>query len=191
MRRDLGVSWYIFRPGPWSKGLIFSISNVGIKFLDCLFRYGSFLFSGLCAFEISWYYLLLSPIASVVIAVGAGGLSYAVFRATYLQDKLIIARVISLTRVAVTIGIPAVVGFAIVHVLFPGSAQSAWPKWVLGPLIGSAVGFVTYTNVKETSVSMDACPRCNSPLTLKRNRKTLEKFYGCSKYPVCRYTRNP
>lgn len=34
------------------------------------------------------------------------------------------------------------------------------------------------------------CPRCNSLMTI-RNRKDVpeEKFYGCTKYPKCRGTR--
>jgi hypothetical protein len=33
-----------------------------------------------------------------------------------------------------------------------------------------------------------ACPKCNGKLTLKTGR--YGKFYGCSHYPACRYTKN-
>lgn len=34
------------------------------------------------------------------------------------------------------------------------------------------------------------CPRCNSRMVLRTNRSTNEKFWGCSKFPDCRGTRN-
>lgn len=34
------------------------------------------------------------------------------------------------------------------------------------------------------------CPKCNSRMVLRTNRATQEKFWGCSKFPNCRGTRN-
>lgn len=34
------------------------------------------------------------------------------------------------------------------------------------------------------------CPRCNSKMVLRRNSYNGSKFYGCSKYPKCKGTRN-
>ena len=32
------------------------------------------------------------------------------------------------------------------------------------------------------------CPICGLELVIKTNRKTNEKFYGCSGYPDCRFS---
>lgn len=36
----------------------------------------------------------------------------------------------------------------------------------------------------------DKCPICSSDLVTKMARKTKEKFFGCSRYPECKGTRN-
>jgi predicted RNA-binding Zn-ribbon protein involved in translation (DUF1610 family) len=33
------------------------------------------------------------------------------------------------------------------------------------------------------------CPRCGSELVERTNRTSGQKFYGCKKFPVCRYTK--
>ena len=34
------------------------------------------------------------------------------------------------------------------------------------------------------------CPKCNSPMTIRARRNNLEnKFYGCTRYPGCKGTR--
>lgn len=33
------------------------------------------------------------------------------------------------------------------------------------------------------------CEQCGSELLVRRNRSTGERFYGCSRYPSCRFTR--
>ncbi len=35
-----------------------------------------------------------------------------------------------------------------------------------------------------------ACPKCGGTLEVRRNGKDGSKFYGCSNYPRCKYTRN-
>ncbi|CAM2919329.1 NERD domain-containing protein [Moritella viscosa] len=42
---------------------------------------------------------------------------------------------------------------------------------------------------KITNVELpeSLCPRCNSELVPRKNRKTKESFIGCSSYPKCRY----
>ncbi|MFC1890745.1 topoisomerase DNA-binding C4 zinc finger domain-containing protein, partial [Thermodesulfobacteriota bacterium] len=42
----------------------------------------------------------------------------------------------------------------------------------------------TRSEVEKSSLE---CPRCNSPMVLKKGR--YGKFYGCSTYPKCRGTR--
>lgn len=37
--------------------------------------------------------------------------------------------------------------------------------------------------------SFPPCPRCEGSLTLRTNSRTKEKFWGCSEYPECRFTR--
>lgn len=34
------------------------------------------------------------------------------------------------------------------------------------------------------------CEKCNSPTTLRKNKKTKNKFYGCVNYPTCSFTKN-
>lgn len=34
------------------------------------------------------------------------------------------------------------------------------------------------------------CPDCNSPMKVRTNRQNGNKFYGCTKYPDCRGTRD-
>ncbi len=41
---------------------------------------------------------------------------------------------------------------------------------------------------KDDTVLHTDCPKCNGKLTLKTGR--YGKFYGCSRYPICRYTEN-
>lgn len=42
---------------------------------------------------------------------------------------------------------------------------------------------------KTMRIQYTNCPKCGSSLVLRTNRKTGETFYGCSKFPVCRGTR--
>ncbi|WP_236630686.1 type I DNA topoisomerase [Mycoplasma sp. ATU-Cv-508] len=34
------------------------------------------------------------------------------------------------------------------------------------------------------------CPKCGSPLVVKTNRRTRERFFGCSRYPECKHAEN-
>jgi DNA topoisomerase-1 len=43
-------------------------------------------------------------------------------------------------------------------------------------------------NEKKGTLTGEACPECGGPLIERRGR--FGKFIACSKYPVCRYTRN-
>jgi len=44
------------------------------------------------------------------------------------------------------------------------------------------------TTIKETDTKVKGCPKCGSRMVLRNARYGL--FYGCSKYPYCRGTRN-
>ena len=48
-------------------------------------------------------------------------------------------------------------------------------------------------HVREKAIQKEAdrtkCPRCGSKMIKRTNRKTEETFYGCSRYPKCRGTR--
>ncbi len=35
----------------------------------------------------------------------------------------------------------------------------------------------------------DYCPKCGKELVIRENGETGEKFWGCSAYPKCKYTR--
>lgn len=39
------------------------------------------------------------------------------------------------------------------------------------------------------AIADPACPRCSAGMTLRRNRRNGESFWGCSNYPGCRGTR--
>ena len=38
----------------------------------------------------------------------------------------------------------------------------------------------------STPAASPACPKCGRTMVERSNRKTGQKFWGCSKYPVCR-----
>ncbi len=44
--------------------------------------------------------------------------------------------------------------------------------------------------IKDKAVVKRICPRCDSGLVARKNRKTGEDFIGCSSYPKCRYIGN-
>jgi predicted RNA-binding Zn-ribbon protein involved in translation (DUF1610 family) len=47
-------------------------------------------------------------------------------------------------------------------------------------------------SLKERQGSTMTCPKCGAPLVLrtaKSGKNAGEQFYGCSKYPACRYTK--
>src|SRR2546428_7345622 len=41
----------------------------------------------------------------------------------------------------------------------------------------------------EPTASLGTCPQSQSQLVARTNRRTGEKFVGCSDYPTCTYTR--
>jgi len=41
--------------------------------------------------------------------------------------------------------------------------------------------------IKDIAMVRRICPRCDSDLVARKNRKTGEDFLGCSSYPKCRY----
>ena len=44
-------------------------------------------------------------------------------------------------------------------------------------------------NSKKKGASIWHCPRCKDGfLVVRENRKTGDKFYGCTNYPVCQHT---
>lgn len=45
------------------------------------------------------------------------------------------------------------------------------------------------TPPKIMRIQYTNCPKCGSKLVLRTNRKTGHQFYGCSRYPACRGTR--
>lgn len=49
--------------------------------------------------------------------------------------------------------------------------------------------FKEYLRQKQEGKIVYLCPNCGSKLVLRRNSKDGSFFYGCSKYPECRYTR--
>ncbi len=44
--------------------------------------------------------------------------------------------------------------------------------------------------INSKSTANEKCPRCGGNLVLRANRKTGEKFYGCSNYPECHFIKN-
>ena len=43
-------------------------------------------------------------------------------------------------------------------------------------------------NIKVTTSEAKQCPKCGSKMFLRNGR--FGKFYGCSRYPLCKGTRN-
>jgi restriction system protein len=48
---------------------------------------------------------------------------------------------------------------------------------------------IDQVDVMTLPFASPGCERCNAPLQLKRARATGELFYGCSRFPRCRYRR--
>jgi restriction system protein len=44
-------------------------------------------------------------------------------------------------------------------------------------------------SIASTSISPPACPKCGKPMVERSNRKTGQKFLGCSTFPACRGVR--
>ena len=44
--------------------------------------------------------------------------------------------------------------------------------------------------MKSSASSVPTCPRCSSKMVMRTNSYNGSKFYGCSRYPKCRGTRN-
>jgi Topoisomerase DNA binding C4 zinc finger len=42
----------------------------------------------------------------------------------------------------------------------------------------------------HSSISIENCQRCGSPMAVRTNRKTQTKFLGCTSFPRCRHTRS-
>ncbi len=42
----------------------------------------------------------------------------------------------------------------------------------------------------ENSLKKKYCPKCNAELTIKKQIRSNKKFWGCTNYPSCRFTRN-
>lgn len=58
---------------------------------------------------------------------------------------------------------------------------------------GAAVKQTHIDNVRRRFDSVEVCPRCGGRLVLRTARKgprAGSRFYGCSNYPRCKYTRN-
>jgi restriction system protein len=45
------------------------------------------------------------------------------------------------------------------------------------------------TPIAEVAEADVRCGQCGSELLVRRNRSTGEAFYGCARYPSCRFTR--
>jgi ssDNA-binding Zn-finger/Zn-ribbon topoisomerase 1 len=44
--------------------------------------------------------------------------------------------------------------------------------------------------LKDDDITIWDCPECGTGKLVRReNRKTGEKFLGCTKYPICKYTQ--
>ncbi|TMK24342.1 MAG: hypothetical protein E6G64_17500 [Actinobacteria bacterium] len=63
-----------------------------------------------------------------------------------------------------------------------------WGPDQLGKAAASTFS-VTSGPAPELAPSLGRCPWSDSPLVVRTNRATSEKFIGCSDYPACKYTR--
>ena len=55
---------------------------------------------------------------------------------------------------------------------------------VTGPVADAAT-----TPVAQVAEADVRCGQCGSDLVIRRNRSTGDSFYGCTRYPTCRFTR--
>jgi len=55
----------------------------------------------------------------------------------------------------------------------------------------NVTGAVSGGSGVEATTQTESCPRCNCNLVVRKNRTDLSIFWGCSSFPMCRYTRNP
>jgi hypothetical protein len=61
----------------------------------------------------------------------------------------------------------------------------------LKPVRGYGTAFGDPRPMNQTVyINEDRCPRCRSKLMLKRNRTDRTRFFGCSAWPNCGYTRS-
>jgi len=60
-----------------------------------------------------------------------------------------------------------------------GPAAAPTPDAGASPLVVAPSG---------TATPLPPCPRCGAALVERRNRKTDAHFYGCSRFPACRFT---
>lgn len=52
-----------------------------------------------------------------------------------------------------------------------------------------AVEVVEPASVASTPIAPPACPKCGKPMVERSNRKTTQRFWGCSTFPICRGVR--
>ena len=48
----------------------------------------------------------------------------------------------------------------------------------------------TLARAPEPEATVPTCPRCDTPMVLRPNRMTGQSFWGCSKFPQCRGSRD-
>jgi HJR/Mrr/RecB family endonuclease len=61
---------------------------------------------------------------------------------------------------------------------------------VVAPSPGSsAAGGATPFPIAKINAAEVRCKQCGSDLVIRKNRSTKQTFYGCSRYPSCRFTR--
>ena len=49
--------------------------------------------------------------------------------------------------------------------------------------------FKKYLKQKQEQTTPEMCPLCGAKLVLRKNRNDGSSFYGCSKYPECKFTK--
>ncbi|WP_410525869.1 topoisomerase DNA-binding C4 zinc finger domain-containing protein [Rickettsia endosymbiont of Orchestes rusci] len=46
------------------------------------------------------------------------------------------------------------------------------------------------SKLREPALTNVKCPRCNSAMIVRKRKWDKNKFYGCSRFPLCRGTRS-
>lgn len=65
-----------------------------------------------------------------------------------------------------------------------GLTRQDWILKVVTPYLSGG----DTTEKKETKTTQETCPKCGAPLKLRNGYKG--KFWGCSNYPKCHYTKD-
>jgi restriction system protein len=75
------------------------------------------------------------------------------------------------------------------HAWARGKPIDLWDANRIVVSVASAAPATTSSPTLKASAAAVRCEQCGSELVIRHNRSTRQAFYGCSRYPMCRFTR--